>query len=160
MNFYLFRTCYELRIKKKGNYNTSRGVYYMGLKVHRVLRPHVTRDVTMGYVLASERANSDHVMSARALPHTVAMLNATPPSYLSSLTAMHHFTSIRRIFHFSASLSPHPKPPDNANQTTQDSTADATSAHLAHPPVNHVTHVALDNLPPDLSTRTLILHWT
>jgi len=116
--------------------------------------------VTVGYALASERANSDHVTSARALPHTVATLNATPPSYLSSLTATHRFTSIRRIFHFSASLSPHPKPQDDANQTTQDSTADATSARLAHPPVNHVTHVALDNSPADLPTRTLILHWT
>jgi len=116
--------------------------------------------VTMGYALASERANSDHVMSARASPHTVATLNATPPSYLSSLTATHRFTSIHHIFHFSASLSPHPKPPDDANQTTQDSTADATSARLAYLPVNHVTHVALDNSPPDSSTRTLILHWT
>jgi len=80
--------------------------------LYSIVRSRIFRNTVMvGYALASERANSDHVTSAQASPHTVTMLNATPPSYLSSLTATHHFTSICRIFHFSASLLPHPKPP-------------------------------------------------
>ena len=49
-------------------------------------------------MLASERANSDHMMSARASPHTVATLNAMPPSLLLSLATTHHFSSISHIF--------------------------------------------------------------
>jgi len=90
-------------------------------------------------MLASEWANSDHVMSARASPHTVAALNAMPPSLLSSLATAHRFSSISRIFSTSALPSPHLKPPDDTSWTTQNSTADTTRARLVESPVNSDT---------------------
>jgi len=102
--------------------------------------------VMVGYTLASERANSNHVTSARASPHTITTLNATPPSLLSSLAAAHHFSSISHIFSTSALPSPCLKPPDNTSWTTQNSTADTTRACLVESPVSSDTHVACDTL--------------
>jgi len=110
-------------------------------------RGYINGTVTVGYLLASERANSDHVTSARASPHTVAVLNTTPPSLLSSLAAAHRFSSISRIFSTSALPSPRLKPPDDTSWTTQNSMADATRARLVESPVSSDTHVACDTSP-------------
>jgi len=103
-------------------------------------------DVTVGYALALEWAKSDHVTSAQVSPHTVAALNAMPPSLLSSLAAAHRFSSISRIFSTSALPLPRLKPPDDTSWTTQNSTADATRARLIELPVSSDTHVACDTL--------------
>ena len=102
--------------------------------------------VMVGYALASERANSDHMTSAQALPYTLATLNTMPPSLLSSLAAAHCFSLISHIFSTSALPSPHLKPPDDTSWTTQNSMADATRAHLIKLPVSSDTHVACDTL--------------
>jgi len=93
----------------------------------------------VAHALASEWAKSDHVTSAWVPPHTIAALhsNATPPSYLLSLAAAHHFTSLSRIFCTLASPLLCLKPPDDTNQTAQNLTADATSVCLVGLPVSH-----------------------
>jgi len=103
--------------------------------------------VTVEYALASERANSDHMTSAQVLPHTIAMLNAMPPSLLLSLAATHRFSSISHIFSTSALPSPRLKPPDDTSRTTQNSTADATRVRLIESPVSSDTHVTCNTLP-------------